>query len=445
MNKQPPDQDYVEMSDRTYQKGFQAFKHGIDGAPARKNKPYLLAGLALAGAAIVAMLLFVSVTGAPNPIGQADQLIIIGDENEDEAEVPASLEDVEIDTEWALELIPRGTYDYSVTKTESLHHGEFTVSLSTDWNIREENIKDGTKTTFTGPNSEELSVVIFDHLSSKDTVMQEAENLLSEHPYTSATRLPYENLVKYIVNTEIGQRHDRLGFTIDQHSWFYSFENQETDRFYDLFASELFGKKILLFADYPLDQPETWAQTYHFMSKIIPKAYQPYVLEVSEEVSKDGRPLEKEMVTTVQLDEYVSEAFKLYQNEELRFSTYIPKESEINEFVHKDFTEWRVSLDTTDKQFYSFGLLHSKLELNQVEDFLIDTYGITFDAIEKANDETITFDDPINKISGVLKLYSIHNKTYFMYEQIDSTSTQQFGEWPSAQLARYFFNEIQWQ
>lgn len=97
------------MTDRTYQKGFHAFKQGLDGTPSRKNKPYLLASLALSGAAIAATLLFVSTIEAPIPNGQGDAPYTLVDEQQDKnAELPEVLKDIEINTQLARQFIKRG-------------------------------------------------------------------------------------------------------------------------------------------------------------------------------------------------------------------------------------------------------------------------------------------------------------------------------------------------
>ncbi|MFK3939886.1 hypothetical protein ACI2JA_20455 [Alkalihalobacillus sp. NPDC078783] len=453
MNKQPSDQDYVEMTDQTYQKSFHAFKQGLAEAPARKNKPYLLAGLSLAGAAVAATLLFVSMMDAPSPNGQVDAPYTLVDEQQEEnIELPKVLKDIEINTQLARQFIKRGPYVFSPIQPELVHHDEFYISLSTDWNAETNSIKNGTKTVLSGPDSEEVTIYLFDDDRSEDTITEVVDNLLKEHPYTSATQLPYEDLRNHFINARVVLSHDRVGFTIDKDAWLYSFENNKTNQFYDLFASRLYGKRILLFANYPLDQPDKRAQTYYFMSNIFPEE-SPYVLEVSDELSEDGRPLEKEIVTSIDYEGYSRLEVDLYHNKELQFSTYLPKNVKVDRIAHKEFTEWKISSETESNTFYSFAKLDSSISIKQMEYILVNTYGIDSNSIEIYDNETIAFypkttfgdDEQTSEVTGYMKLYRFNEESYFIYSQIDPGINPESAQVIFTQMPSYFIDELQWQ
>lgn len=439
------------MTDRTYQKGFHAFKQGLDGTPSRKNKPYLLASLALSGAAIAATLLFVSTIEAPIPNGQGDAPYTLVDEQQDKnAELPEVLKDIEINTQLARQFIKRGPYVFSPIQPELIHHDEFYISLSTDWNAETNPIKNGTKTVLSGPDSQEVTIYLFNDDSSEDTITEVADNLLKEHPYTSATQLPYEDLRNHFINARVVLSHDRVGFTIDKDAWLYSFENDETNQFYDLFASKLYGKRILLFANYPLDQTDLRAQTYYFMSNIFPEE-SPYVLEVSDELSEDGRPLEKEVVTSIDFEGYSRLEVELYHNKELQFSTYLPKNSKLDRIAHNEFIEWKISSETESNSFYSFAKLDSDINVDELEDILVHTYGINSRTLDVHDDETISFypettDGKQSKeVTGYIKKYTFDKEFYFVYHQIDTSIETEPAQVVFTQMPQYFIDEIQWQ
>ncbi|MGN7312141.1 hypothetical protein ACTHQ4_13695 [Alkalicoccobacillus gibsonii] len=453
MKKQPSDQDYVEMSDQTYQKSFHAFKQGLAEAPSRKNKPYLLASLSLAGAAIAATLLFASTMDAPTPNGQGDAPYILEDEKQDEnveLELPEGLKDIEVNIQLARQFIKRGPYVFSPTQPELLHHDEFFVSLSTDWNVESFDIKNGTKAVLSGPDSEEVTIILFDNNSPEEIITQEANKLLDEHPYTVSTKLPYEDLRNHFINARVVLSHDRVGFTIDKDAWLYSFENDQTKRFYDLFSSKLYGKRILLFANYPLDQPDKWAQTYYFMSNIFPEE-SPYVLEVSDELSEDGRPLEKEVVTSIDFEGYTRLEVELYHNKELQFSTYLPKNAKVDRIAHREFTEWKITSDSESNSFYSFAKLDSDINVDELKEILVHTYGIDSRSIEVHDDESISFytetldGKQTNEMTGYIKKYTFNKESYFIYQQIDTSIEFESAQVLFTQMPDYFIEELEWE
>ncbi|MDQ0208351.1 hypothetical protein [Alkalicoccobacillus murimartini] len=451
MYKKSSKQEYVEMSNRTYHKSLHAFREGLEESNQRKKQPYLLASFSLAGAGLAAAILFFSFVDSPTPTGQLDAPLIINEENEDKYQLPEALKDIEVDSEIANKLIPRGPYVFSPIQPEFMHNEEFWITLNPDWKINEESIEGGTKTTLSGLESEELTFLLFDESSSENLIKREIDQLLLKHTYTSVTQLPTDDVHRYVVNARLILSHDRVGFSFNDQSFFYSLKDENTNRFYDLFSSELYGKRIVLFADFPLDEPDKWAQSYYFMSNIFPEE-SPYVLDISEDVSENGRPLTKEVVTSIDFDDYQQKTVTLYENNELNFSTYIPQNADINRIEQEGFTEWRISEDPTDNSFYSFGKLDTDFDPTLSQDILVDTYGIDADSIDVNNKELITFypkeyneDEPTDQTTGYFSLYRLNDSWYFIYSQIDPNSKQEIGVIGAKEMPQYFIDELEWE
>ncbi|MCM2676818.1 hypothetical protein [Alkalicoccobacillus plakortidis] len=452
MDKGSSKRPYIEMSNRTYKKSLRAFQEGLEESKHTKKQPYLLASLSLAGAGIAAAILLFSVVNLPQPVGQSDSPVMLSDEDNQEYQVPESLSDVKVDSEIVNELIYRGPYVFSPIQPEPVHNEEFWVALNPEWGSNEVSIVDGTKTTLTGPESEEINILLFDENASEEQISKETNQLLSEHPYTSGTQLPTDKLHKYLVNARIVFSHEPVGYSFNDQSFFYSLKNDETNRFYDLFSSELYGKRIVLFADFPLEQSEKWAQSYYFMSNIFPSA-SPYVLDESETVSENGRPLTKDVVTSIEYNNYQQKTVALYENTELNFSTYVPKNAEIDRFEQNGFTEWRISENPDDKTFYSFGKLDPDFDLTRSQDILVDTYKIEPDSIDVMDEDVISFypkenydDEPTDQVSGYFSLYQLNDSWYFIYYQFDPNSEQEAGGvTQEKQMPQYFIDELEWE
>ncbi|MEY8750143.1 hypothetical protein [Alkalicoccobacillus gibsonii] len=447
MKKQSSDQDYVEMSDQTYQKSFHAFKQGLAEAPSRKNKPYLLAGLSLTGAAIAATLLFVSTMDAPSPNGQGDAPYILEDEKQDENSVPDILEKVEFQDEFAKEAIERGPYFLSPQQPETIHHNEFSISTNDDWEIKEQEIPKGTKTTLIGPNSQELTVLLLDDPQT-DQASVEIETFLNEHPYTSSTELPIEQVREYVIDARVLLSFDDTQFRFDDQAYMYSFKNDETNRLFDIFSSEMYGKRLILFTDFPLDEPDIWAQAYFFMTRVYP-AESTYVLSTSEEKGEDGRALTKDVFTAsfgVSSSYYRRTTVEWYENKELGFSTYIPQNAQVEKVVHNGMMEWIVDVPEEGPSFYSFGKIDQTIAFNDIKDLFISEYKIDEKSVSKENENPFTFNYYTDEQgSGYVNLVEFKGSWYFIHRHNSSEEVPEDSEIREFMgMPSYFLDELVW-
>lgn len=413
---------YQPLPHQTYRKSLDSFKAGLNNPEPKRNKTSLIAftatgmGLAIAGALFLSFYPFSSIPDQPS----GEQIPAeINPENEVDQ---TTLEEMDENEALIEELFLRDALMPDASQSHLIHNDEFQIMLPDQMHNRvsEKQIQSGTKTTLTGADTEIISLFLFDKDTPDDYVATFTDDLLSEHHFTETTTVPINRVTEQVESMGGGFFNDHL-FTESETS-IYAMKNEETDRFYELYKMDLFGKQLILFGDYPLNQPDSKLVSYFTLGNLSP-AETPYLLNEGEIDPTSGLPRTKEMLLREgALPRYDSITFQLTEIDGLPFTPYLVEDASPEKINHDGFTEWRIrENETSESSFYSIGKMDPSFDISQSEEILMNGFDVDLAHLEDidglATNENFAYYDTVEQKSGSFLLYSYEDEWYFTYDQ----------------------------
>ncbi|MCE7794439.1 hypothetical protein K8O68_18825 [Salipaludibacillus sp. CUR1] len=380
----------IKPSEEARQKSLQAFRNGLNQNISKgKNKQKLTNRQRIIGSAMtvsaagIAALILLNYDFMPGemPLDSGN-----GESSEQESRTPLNNEEREETGNLNLDEIKENPQvlervlnrksidieDLNEMDIYSIYNGNLSVSLPDGWSVNEDYTEDVHSIIFTGPDSEEMSLYLYENDLNENLYEQQLDDILSDMSMTEATTVSPD----YIENFEILRFHEEFPFDYEK-TEMYSFIDEETGRFKELYLSELFGHPMIYTMNVPLNDEESWPLSWVFFSQMF--VSKPFTVDGSEgEIQSEyERPTEKTVILSIGARMFEEFEIELYDIGELGLTSYRPIGTEVERVEHDQFVEWRFTdTDVSKNSFYSFGKLNEGFPVDQGKEIMFEAFEI---------------------------------------------------------------------
>lgn len=305
---------------------------------------------------------------------------MVEDKNEKKQEI--ILEDVEENEALVERILDRPIFDYNDLNTmprQQIQNETFSINLPDEWSIEEDDDDTIYSTHMTGPDSERMDFILFDHDVSQEKITNKIEDTISEITRTEETTVSPEIFNdQFTMKNQIPTVFSTMFPFDNEKAQMYAFIDEESGRFTELYISELFGQPMIYTMGVSLEDKESWALSWTFFSQMrVTKSL--YTIQGSEgELHPQfDRPLEKTVILTEGAVSFRETDIELYEIEELGITSYIPVNVEDERIEHEHFIEFRFTdEDFSKNSFYSFGKLKEGFPLEDGKETMFHAFNI---------------------------------------------------------------------
>lgn len=454
--------DRMKTSKAAREKSLHAFQAGLKEAgdlqktiqKRQKLHQLVIGSTATVAAAGIAGLLIFNTTFLQDEKSLDERDIIIGGDESREIEPEEHLEVQKpaIENDFSVEtVLDRASFDYNDLNRMGdfrIFNNTFTAKLPSSWSVTEKREEDVHSVEMTGPDSESMNLLLFNETMSKDEFDDEIQKVTSQFEQLNEITLAPEAVVEELrFNSRIGFPHQEVfPFEIDN-ARISVYIDEETERFIELYASELFGYPFIYIAELPLTDKESWSLPWIFLTYLMVEP--PFTIPgtVGEFHPQYGRPLEKRVVIGIGAFGLEQVDVKLFEIEELKMTGYLPVNTEVRRIEHDYFIEWRFTEPGVSKNsFYSFGKLKEGFPLDQGKDIMFDAFNIYLDYQEDLGGSAsrhYSYYSGMDEdfIDGHFQLFEQSGQWYYKHKHADR---EDYNGGVYFQRIDFFINSLEW-
>ncbi|SER57146.1 hypothetical protein [Salipaludibacillus aurantiacus] len=381
----------IKPSEEARQKSLQAFRNGLNQNTSKDkntqkltNRQRIIGAATTVSAAGIAALILLNYDFMPGdlPLDSGTEERTNTPLNEEREEAGnINLDEIKENPQVLERVLNRQSIDIEDLNEMDIHHiynENLSVSLPDGWSVNEDYTEDIHSIIFTGPESEEMSLYLYENDLNESLYEEQLDDILSDMSMTESTTVSPDYFKEKF-------RHD---FQISSNfpQWFpfdyektemYSFIDEENGRFKELYLSELFGHPMIYTMDVPLDDEESWPLSWVFFSQMLVSS--PYTVPGSEgEIhSKYERSSDKTVILSIGARMFEEFKIELYDIGELGLTSYRPIGTEVERVEHDQFVEWRFTdTDVSKNSFYSFGKLNEEFPVDQGKEIMFEAFDI---------------------------------------------------------------------
>ncbi|MCD8508468.1 MAG: hypothetical protein LRY73_00165 [Bacillus sp. (in: Bacteria)] len=430
----------VDVPKEVREKSLKAFQQGLkDGRndqikeqKRQKLRQQVVGGLATVTAAAVAGLLLFQSNFLTENILNWDEPVPIEETD------PVDLQDIDVNEEvldWLMDRPSTNSEDLTNMRHWRFINNELSVPLPVGWTLDEEEDNGIFTLKIAGSNTEELTLIMFPEGVERDAFDLQLEKLMSNWSYTEATIIP-NRLLTGEYNYTMGPMtfyENIFAFNTDTAA-LYGFIDEDTGRVRELYLSTLFGMPMIYTADYPIDYPEVWNQSWLIFSKMTVNEF--FTVRGREgEIHPDYQLPVKKMIMKTENGQYKEMEIDLLVLEEIGFTSYMPTGSQIDTKEHETFVEWRFTHPSvSENSFFALGKLKDSFPLEKRKEVLFEAFGIEEDNYKETGMnpnmyyyENSSYYDPyaeddtnedVKQIDGFFEFFEQDGTWYFIHEHV---------------------------